>query len=407
MSLDRIARASRRMVPCLAALLAAACVGVPAPVLPDVQQGSLVARCARAYAALDAAVDAAGVRDAEAVRIPGAPAFRVTRFSASFGQSLANPLADPVDAPDAFAQWRSLLEDEDRAARLFEIANLPQAPTHCRSRRARRRRLRHAAAAGVARRLWSHACRCSRGDGRPACRPGRAGAGAGRLRRRGPRRRVLPADADRLSRPGVRLYEQSVRDAFASAPVAIPASAIAYAPAAAPPLSTAEAASILARSRANPLAIPVPSDVDARRAARAARTDVRRRHARRARPDRPAGARRGRPRDDVADAGGVCARRAHAFRGPGAAAARLHGLVSGAPARLARRHPRRPARRRDVARDARRRRRAARVRLDPSLRLLPPVRADRARRREAAAAHARRAGARSRARSRSSPPARA
>jgi hypothetical protein len=250
-------RGRSSIVPALAAaLLAAACAGVP-----DAPDQSLAARCARAYAALDAAVDAAGVRDAEAVRIPGAQALRVTRFSASFGQSLARPLAGPDVDPDAFAQWRSLLEDEDRAARWFEIANLPQAPT------ASVRAALDAEGFGALQpQAFLDGCGRTLADAATATAALRADLVA---------RAQVPDDYDDAARvvgfypltrigyaAGVRLYEQSVRAAFASAPVAIPASAIAYAPAPAPPLSWAEAASILARSRANPLAIPVPSAVE-------------------------------------------------------------------------------------------------------------------------------------------------
>ena len=48
----------RSIVPALAAaLLAAACASVPVPRVPDAHDQSLAARCARAYAALDAAAD--------------------------------------------------------------------------------------------------------------------------------------------------------------------------------------------------------------------------------------------------------------------------------------------------------------------------------------------------------------
>lgn len=255
MFIDRTARATLRVVPCLAALLAAACASIPAPAFPDTQEGSLAARCTRAYAALDAAVDAAGVRDAEAVRIPGAPSLRVTRFAASFGWMFADPLADP----HAFAQWRSLLEDEDRSARLFEIANLPPAPT-----RSVRAALDAEGFGTLPPQALVEGCGRTLADAATATAALRADLVA---------RARVPDDYDDASRAvglypltrigfaaGVRLYERSVRDAFASAPAAIPPSAIAYAPAAAPPLSPAEAAAILAQSRTNPLAIPRPSD---------------------------------------------------------------------------------------------------------------------------------------------------
>ena len=246
----------RSIVPALAAaLLAAACASVPVPRVPDAPDPSLAARCARAYAALDAAVDAAGVRDAQAVHIPGAPSLRITRFSASFAPSLADPYADPL----AFAQWRSLLEDEDRSARWVEIANLPPAPT-----RSVRAALDAEGFGALPPQALVEGCGRTLAEAATATAALRADLAA---------RARVPDDYDDAYRAvglypltrlgfaaGVRLYEQSVRDAFASAPVAIPPSAIAYAPAAAPPLSPAEAALFLARSRANPLAIPGPSD---------------------------------------------------------------------------------------------------------------------------------------------------
>lgn len=96
----------------------AGCATPPPPLPAD---ASVAGRCERAFAALDAAIDAAGVRDAEATRIAGFPAVRVTRFLASFADA-------PMDAP-AFEAWHARLVDEDRRARLVEIANLPPAPT--------------------------------------------------------------------------------------------------------------------------------------------------------------------------------------------------------------------------------------------------------------------------------------
>jgi hypothetical protein len=251
-------RTARTAVPCLAALVTAACANLAPPALPDAADGSLAARCARAYAALDAAVDAAGVRDAQATRVPGAPALRVTRFAASFGPSLA----DPPDDPRAFAQWRSLLEDEDRAARMVEIANLPYAPT-----RSVRAALDAEGFGTLPPQALLEGCGRTLADAATATPALRADLVA---------RAQVPDEYDDVARAvgwypltrigfaaGVRLYEQSVRDAFAIAPAAIPPSAIVYAPAPAPPvpsLSPAEAAHLLAQSRRNPLAIPDLTD---------------------------------------------------------------------------------------------------------------------------------------------------
>ena len=251
---ERTARTPLRVVVYLAALLTAACAGIPAPGVPDTQDGSLVARCARAYATLDAAVDAAGVRDAQATRIPGAPALRVTRFSASFGPSFADPLADPL----AFAQWRSLLENEDRSARMVEIANLPPVPT-----RSVRAALDAEGFGTLPPQALLEGCGRTLADAATATPALRADLVT---------RARVPDEYDDVARAvgwypltrigfaaGVRHYEQSVRDAFAAAPAAIPPSAIVYAPAPAPPmpsLSSTETALLLAQSRRNPLAVP-------------------------------------------------------------------------------------------------------------------------------------------------------
>jgi hypothetical protein len=253
-----VPRAPNNLASIAAALLVAACASVPPSSPPDAGERSLAARCARAYAVLDAAVDAAGVRDAQATRIPGAPALRVTRFAASFGPSFADPLADPL----AFAQWRSLLADEDRQARLVEIANLPPDAT-----RAVLETLDAEGFVTLPPQAFVEGCSHTLAD---------AATATPALRVDLVTRAQVPDDYDDVARAvgwypltrigfaaGVRRYEQSVRDAFAATPAANPSSAIAYAPAPAPPvppLSSAEAARLLARSRGNPLAIPDLTD---------------------------------------------------------------------------------------------------------------------------------------------------
>jgi hypothetical protein len=71
--------------------------------------------CARWSAQLDAAVDAAGVRDAQEVRIDGYAGLRVDRFGAATRRS-----AD-------FDSWLERAAELDRRARDAEIANLPRA----------------------------------------------------------------------------------------------------------------------------------------------------------------------------------------------------------------------------------------------------------------------------------------
>jgi len=87
----------------------------------DVGGGSLVSRCERVYAALDAAVARAGVADAEATRVPGFPYLRTNRFLASFREQ-------PLDGTQARA-WVDAMMELDRDGRLVEIENLPVADT--------------------------------------------------------------------------------------------------------------------------------------------------------------------------------------------------------------------------------------------------------------------------------------
>jgi hypothetical protein len=258
-------RLLRRVAALAAALMVAACASVAPPSrLPAdraaasgdadasaaTQDPALAARCERAYAALDAAVDEAGVRDAEATRIAGAPSMRVTRFLAA----LATKASDPA----AFAQWRALLEEEDRAARLAEIRNLPVPQT-----RAVRTVLDAEGLGALPPQALLEGCGRALADAATATPEARAALVA---------RAWVPDDYDDLARAaglypltrigfaaGIRIYERSVRDAFAGAPAAPSTSAIAYVPAGAMPLAQGEAAALFARARANPLTLPQPS----------------------------------------------------------------------------------------------------------------------------------------------------
>lgn len=75
------------------------------------------AGCAARFAAADRVVDAAGVRDAEAPRVPGFPWLRVNRLLAA--------LAPPADDAGRFAVWIARLAALDAEARRIEHANLP------------------------------------------------------------------------------------------------------------------------------------------------------------------------------------------------------------------------------------------------------------------------------------------
>ncbi len=105
----------------LGLLLLAGCATVEEPWRSPLQTESAVAQqCVLDYSALDAAIQRAGVRDAEAYRIPGFPYLRTDRFSAQLGATLGS------DEP-AVAQWVRRLQAFDRDARGVEISNLPQA----------------------------------------------------------------------------------------------------------------------------------------------------------------------------------------------------------------------------------------------------------------------------------------
>jgi hypothetical protein len=75
--------------------------------------------CLDWFRKLDEAVDRAGVRDAEAYRVPGFPYLRVNRFLASFRQQASND-------PAAFSAWQKRLRALDERSRSYEISNLPQ-----------------------------------------------------------------------------------------------------------------------------------------------------------------------------------------------------------------------------------------------------------------------------------------
>ncbi|MCX8003538.1 MAG: hypothetical protein N2688_01050, partial [Burkholderiaceae bacterium] len=99
-----------------AALLLAGCASVDPYARPPIAEHLLrtdaVGECARLFARIDAAVDAAGRRDALAPRVAGFPYLRVDRLSA---------LLRPAPTDDAaWAAWRDRLGALDRAARTYE-----------------------------------------------------------------------------------------------------------------------------------------------------------------------------------------------------------------------------------------------------------------------------------------------
>jgi hypothetical protein len=117
-------RLLRSTVWLLAAAALAGCASLATP--PALDKASTTPElqaCADWYTALDTATDAAGVRDAGAVRVPGFAHLRVDRFTASLRDALAAGTDASVQARQAALLQR--LRQLDLEARSHEIANLP------------------------------------------------------------------------------------------------------------------------------------------------------------------------------------------------------------------------------------------------------------------------------------------
>ena len=125
-----------------AALLAAGCATTP-DLAPHLQAGTAEVReCAQWYRALDAEVDAAGVRDAQYTRLPGFPHLRVDRL-------LAAQRDRALESEPALRAFAERLAELDLDARRHEVLNMPGADEGVRSQAMRRARecgplLRHA-----------------------------------------------------------------------------------------------------------------------------------------------------------------------------------------------------------------------------------------------------------------------
>jgi hypothetical protein len=88
-SLAQVVIAARAPLLVLAVVLSAGCASFTAPVLIDrAVAAPQDVQCVDWYAALDAATDGAGVRDAGAVRVAGFAHLRVDRFTASLRDKL-------------------------------------------------------------------------------------------------------------------------------------------------------------------------------------------------------------------------------------------------------------------------------------------------------------------------------
>jgi 8-oxo-dGTP pyrophosphatase MutT (NUDIX family) len=103
-----------------AAFVAAGCATGEAPLAPhlDAGAGAEVRECARWYRALDAEIEAAGVRDAQYTRVPGFPHLRIDRALASLKDRA-------VRSEFGLRAFNERLAEFDAESRLHEIRNLP------------------------------------------------------------------------------------------------------------------------------------------------------------------------------------------------------------------------------------------------------------------------------------------
>lgn len=108
-----------RPLAALAALMIAGCASIDTGPREVAARPAVDRQCEAWFAALDAQVDAAGVRDAEATRVAGFPQLRVDRFLASF--------RDAAKGDAALAAWLERMRELDRQARAAEVSNLPEA----------------------------------------------------------------------------------------------------------------------------------------------------------------------------------------------------------------------------------------------------------------------------------------
>jgi hypothetical protein len=107
------------------AVLLAGCASIDpyasAPMAAHLQRTDAAGDCARLLHEVDRRVDAVGVRDAQAPRVPGFPYLRVDRFTASLGDAAAGMRGA------AFAAWSELMAAADRQARSAELSNAGEA----------------------------------------------------------------------------------------------------------------------------------------------------------------------------------------------------------------------------------------------------------------------------------------
>ncbi len=117
-----------------AALLAAGCAGGGAGLAAHLESGEpRVRECAEWYRALDAEIDAAGVRDAQHTRVPGFPHQRVDRVLASLRERAA-------ESDASMGAFSERLGELDLESRRHEIQNLRSMTRDAREQALRRAR---------------------------------------------------------------------------------------------------------------------------------------------------------------------------------------------------------------------------------------------------------------------------
>lgn len=244
----------KRVLVSLCASALAGCATLEAPLRWHLESPAFQVRgCAEWYQALDAAVEAAGVRDAQAARIPGFPYLRADRLLASLRERAAASEA----AMHGFADRLAALDLE---ARRHEIENLP------RERFAALPEVRE----GFARRGALQRTRdCARllreiDLALPEARSALLARAAVRDDYSSASRMLGLYWLTRLPfASGVRRFEAELAAAFRAAPrLREGASVVRHAPPPAPPLAREAVAAILARAGSDPLGIPDLSERD-------------------------------------------------------------------------------------------------------------------------------------------------
>lgn len=227
----------RRLALLAAACAAGGCAALQGPFSEHLQSSSAPLReCAEWYQALDAEVDAAGVRDAQYTRLPGFPYLRADRMAAASSARAAQ--SEPL-----FQAHVQRMLDLDLESRRFEIENLSSGQSRAVLRRARD-------CAGLLR---------------------DADLASGESRAQMLDRARVPDDYSSLRRAlglypltrlpfasGVGRWERRTAEAFAAPPRE--GSRVRYAPPAGTPIARETVASLLARASFDPLGQPTLSE---------------------------------------------------------------------------------------------------------------------------------------------------